>query len=127
MKTSFKYLIVAFALVTTFAFTANAGVKDTKKASTIQTGVYINKDGKINLSVDNLDTRSNTTILVKNESGNVVYKEVVERGNAKFGRILNVEELAAGTYEIEVSSNNDTLIKSFQVSQPQAERIVLVE
>jgi hypothetical protein len=126
MKTSIKTIAVAFALLTSFAFTANAEDKETKKSSALNTGVYINKEGKINVLVDQLNNNAPTTLLIKNESGQIVYREIIEKGNQKFGRVLNVEALSAGTYEIEVSSKNDSQVKSFQLSEPQTERIIAI-
>ncbi|TKT84054.1 DUF3244 domain-containing protein [Dyadobacter frigoris] len=127
MKTFIKNIAVAFALVASFAFTANADDKAAKKVSALNTGVYINKNGKINVFVDKLNDDSNTTIVVKNATGDVVYREVVEKDHQKFGRILNVDELAAGKYEIKVSSKNDSQTKSFQLSEPVVERIVTIK
>ncbi|MEO6685291.1 MAG: hypothetical protein ABIN24_04975 [Dyadobacter sp.] len=127
MKFSIKNIAVAFAFVASFAFAAHAEEKKTKKYAALNTGVYINKNGKINVFVDKLNNDSNTTILVKNATGDIVYREVVEKGDQKFGRILNVDELAAGKYEIKVSSKNDSQTKSFQLSEPVVERIVTIK
>ncbi|WP_159468166.1 DUF3244 domain-containing protein [Dyadobacter sp. 3J3] len=127
MKTYIKNIAVAFAFVASFAFSAHADDKATKKASVLNTGVYINKNGKINVFVDKLNSNSNTTIVVKNSAGDVVYREVVEKDLQKFGRILNVDELTAGKYEIKVSSKNDSQTKSFQLSEPVVERVVTIK
>ncbi|WP_159471826.1 DUF3244 domain-containing protein [Dyadobacter sp. 3J3] len=127
MKNSIKNIAVAFAFVASFAFTAHAEEKETKKSAALNTGVYINKNGKINVFVDKLNNDSNTTILVKNTTGDIVYREVVEKENQKFGRILNVDELAAGKYEIKVISKNDSQTKSFQLSEPVVERVVTIK
>ncbi|MCF0054914.1 DUF3244 domain-containing protein [Dyadobacter sp. CY356] len=124
MKTSIKTILVAFAVVTSIAFTANAKGNDNKKTSDLNTGVYINKEGRINVLVDQANEDAATTILIKNESGEVVYSEVVEKGNQQFGRVLNVDKLEDGQYEIEVKSKNDSQIKTFQVSEPKAERVI---
>ena len=126
MKTSIKTIIVAFAFVTSIAFTANAEEKETRKTALLNTGVYINKEGKINVLVDKSSNTSNTTLLIKDERGQIVYREVVEKGQQKFGRVLNVEELSAGTYQIEVSSKNISQVKTFQLSEPQTERIIAI-
>ena len=126
MKTSIKTIIVAFAFVTSIAFTANAEEKETRKTALLNTGVYINKEGKINVLVDKSSNTSNTTLLIRNETGQIVYREVVEKGQQKFGRVLNVEELSAGTYQIEVSSKNISQVKTFQLSEPQTERIIAI-
>lgn len=126
MKTSIKTIIVAFAFVTSIAFTANAEEKETRKTALLNTGVYVNKEGKINVLVDKSSNTSNTTLLIKDERGQIVYREVVEKGQQKFGRVLNVEELSAGTYQIEVSSKNISQVKTFQLSEPQTERIIAI-
>jgi flagellar hook assembly protein FlgD len=126
MKTSIKTIIVAFAFVTSFAFTANAEEKETRKTSSLNTGVYVNKEGKINVLVDQPNNTANTTLLIRNETGQVVYREVIEKGNQKFGRVLNVDELSAGSYQIEVSSKNNSQVKTFQLSEPQTERNIAI-
>jgi flagellar hook assembly protein FlgD len=126
MKTSIKTIIAAFAFVTSFAFTANAEEKETRKTASLHTGVYVNKEGKINVLIDQPNHATNTTLLIKNEAGQVVYREVIEKGHQKFGRVLNVDELSAGTYQIEVSSKNNSQVKTFQLSEPQTERIVAI-
>ena len=126
MKTSIKTIIVAFAFVTSFAFTANAEEKETRKTALLNTGVYVNKEGKINVLVDKSSNTSNTTLLIKDERGQIVYREVIEKGQQKFGRVLNVDELSAGTYQIEVNSKNISQVKTFQLSEPQTERIIAI-
>ena len=126
MKTSIKTIIVAFAFVTSIAFTANAEEKETRKTALLNTGVYINKEGKINVLVDKSSNTSNTTLLIKDERGQIVYREVIEKSHQKFGRVLNVDELSAGTYQIEVNSKNISQVKTFQLSEPQTERIIAI-
>jgi len=126
MKTSIKTIIVAFAFVTSIAFTSNAEEKETRKTALLNTGVYVNKEGKINVLVDKSSNTSNTTLLIKDERGQIVYREVIEKSHQKFGRVLNVDELSAGTYQIEVNSKNISQVKTFQLSEPQTERIIAI-
>ena len=127
MKNSIKTFICAFALVTSFAFTASAKETETKKASGFGTGIYINKAGKINVLVNKQDAKDNTTLLIKNEKGDVVYREIIQKDNQKFGRVLNVEKLEAGQYEINVVSKDETQTKSFQLSEQKTERNILIK
>jgi hypothetical protein len=127
MKNSIKNIVVAFALVTSFAFTAQAENKETKKASGFGTGVFVSKSGKVNVLVDKADNNAATTILVKNGRGEIVYREVVEKGNQKFGRLLNVTELEAGKYEIDVISKNEIKTSSFQLSEQKTERVLTIQ
>jgi TRAP-type uncharacterized transport system substrate-binding protein len=126
MKTTFKTFAVALALIAT-AFTANAEDKETKKAAGFATGIYATKGGKINVLVEKANVDANTTLLLKNEKGDVVYQETVGKKNLKFGRTLNVDELKSGTYQIEVTSQGETTSKSFEVFSQETERTLSVK
>ena len=127
MRTSFKNIAYALAIVTSFTFAASAKETEIKKASSFGTGIYINKAGKINVLVDKQNAEANTTLLIKNEKGDVVYKEIIQKDNQKFGRILDVEKLEAGQYEINVVSKDETQTKSFQLSEQKTERNILIK
>ena len=127
MRTSFKNIAYALALVTSFSFAASAKETETKKTSSFGTGIYVNKEGKINVLVDKQDAKANTTLLIKNEKGDVVYREIIQKDNQKFGRVLNVEKLEAGQYEINVVSKDETQTKSFQLSEQKTERNILIK
>ncbi len=64
--------------------------------------------------VDKVSSDAPTTLLLKNENGQIVYKEVVGKNQQKFGRTLNVDELSAGQYEIEVTSQGEIQSNSFE-------------
>ena len=127
MRTSFKNIAYALAIITSFNFAASAKETEIKKASSFGTGIYIDKVGKINVLVDKQNAEANTTLLIKNEKGDVVYKEIIQKDNQKFGRILDVEKLEAGQYEINVVSKNETQTKSFQLSEQKTERNILIK
>ena len=126
MKNSIKTFICAFALVASFAFNASAEDKETKKSTGFGTGIYTNKAGKINVLVAKVNADANTTLLLKNEKGDVVYREVIEKSNQKFGRVLNVDELEAGNYEIKVSSSGETQSKTFKLLEQKTERVLTI-
>ena len=126
MKNSIKTFAVAFALIAT-AFTANAEDKEVKKSAGFGTGIYTTKNGKINVLVDKVSAESSTTLLLKNENGDIVYKETVNKNQQKFGRTLNVDELGAGKYEIEVTSKGEKQVKSFELSEQKTERVLAIK
>jgi len=126
MKTSIKTFVCALALVAT-AFTAHAEDKEIKKSVGFGTGIFASKDGKINVLVEKTDVNASTTILLKNAKGEIFYRETVAKNNQKFGRILNVDALEQGKYEIEVTSKGKTQSKSFELSAPSTERVVAVK
>ena len=127
MRTSFKNIAYALAIVTSFTFAASAKETEIKKASSFGTGIYIDKAGKINVLVDKQNAEANTTLLIKNEKGDVVYREIIQKDSQKFGRVLDVEKLEAGQYEINVVSKNETQTKSFQLSEQKTERNILIK
>ncbi|CAG5070753.1 hypothetical protein DYBT9623_03250 [Dyadobacter sp. CECT 9623] len=125
MKTSFKTFALAFAFVAA-GFTANAEDKEAKKAA-LGTGIYPTKAGKINVLVDKSNADCNTVLLLKNENGDVVYRETVGKNQQKFGRTLNLDSMEAGQYKLDVISGKDVQSKTFQLSEEKVERIVTVK
>lgn len=126
MKNSIKTIAVAFAFIAA-AFTANAEDKETKKSAGFGTGIYTTKAGKINVLVDKVSPNAATTITLKNEAGAIVYRETINKSMQKFGRTLNVDELGAGKYEIEVSSKGEKQTKTFELSEQKAERVLAIK
>ena len=126
MKTYIKNIAIAFAVVTSFAFNAHAEDKSTKKSTGFGTGIYSTKGGKINVLVDKVNQDSPTILLLKNDQGEVVYREVIEKGSQKFGRSLNLNDLETGKYEIQVTSNGETQSKSLQLTEQKTERILTI-
>ena len=126
MKNSIKTFAVAIALFAT-AFTANAEDKEIKNSTSFGTGIYATKNGKINVRVDKLNSDSPTTLLLKNKNGQVVYRETIAKNVQKFGRMLNLDELAAGKYEIEIASEGEKQSKTFELSESKVERVLAIK
>lgn len=126
MKTSIKNIAIAFALITSFAFSAHADDKAAKKSTGFGTGIYATKKGNINVLVDKVNQEKPTVIVLENNKGDVLYREVVEKEKTNFGRSLNLNELEAGKYQLKVSSNGETQSKSFELNEQKTERILTV-
>jgi hypothetical protein len=118
MKSSSKTFALAVALLAT-AFTAAAGDLEIKKTDGF-------KSGRINVAVEKVSTDYPTTILLKNERGDVIYSETIGKRQQRFGRTLIVNDLSAGRYEIEVSSKEEKKTKTFEVSEPKTERVLTI-
>ena len=116
MKKSVKTIVFAFVFSAAFAFSAVASDKEAKKVTGFATGIYVSKEGKINLNVDKY-TSSKTTILITNRAGNVIYREVLGKELSKFKRSLNVDALPSGKYTLEVSSNKEKQTNHFEISE----------
>ena len=126
MKTSIKTFAFALAFIAC-AFAANAEDKETKKASTFGTGIYPTKSGKINVLIDKATSDASTVILLKNEAGNVVYRETVDKDIQKFGRSLNMEAMDAGNYRLDIISGKEVQTKSFELSEQKTQRFLTVK
>jgi hypothetical protein len=126
MKTSVKTFAFALAFIAS-TFAANAEDKENKKPTSFGTGIYPTKDGKINVLVDKANLESNTVLLLKNENGDIVYRETVNRDTKKFGRILNMDQMEAGQYKLDIISGDEIQTKSFQLSEQKTERILSVK
>jgi len=116
MKKSVKTIVFAFVFSAAFAFSAVASDKEAKKVTSFATGIYVTKEGKINLNVDKY-TSSKTTILITNRAGSVIYREVLGKDLSKFKRSLNVDALPSGKYTLEVSSNKEKQTNHFEISE----------
>jgi TRAP-type uncharacterized transport system substrate-binding protein len=127
MKTSIKTFVCALALIATASFTASAEDKEAKKTAGFGTGIYATKAGKINVLVDKANADSKTTILLKNAYGEVVYRETIAKNELKFGRTLNLDEMQAGKYSLDVISGKEKQSRSFLLSEQKTERFLTIK
>ncbi|NIJ53215.1 T9SS type A sorting domain-containing protein [Dyadobacter arcticus] len=126
MKTSFKTIALAIAFSAVFGFNSFADDLEAKKTSNFGTGIFASKSGKIHISLDKY-TNDNTVVLVTDQSGKLMYREVVGKDVTKFRKTLNVSELPAGTYQIEIAGKGEKQVKTFEVSEKKAEREISVK
>ncbi|CAG4990658.1 hypothetical protein DYBT9275_00582 [Dyadobacter sp. CECT 9275] len=123
MKNSLK----SFAAIVLFVSAAFSAQAEEKKSAGFGTNIYSNKEGKIHILVDKNDANAPATLILKSARGTVVYRETVPRSNVKFGRVLNIEALEAGKYQIDVIIKNEKQTKSFEVSEIIRERVVKIQ
>src|SRR5690606_16575667 len=115
-----KSIALVFVFSAVSAFNAFADDKDAKKVG-FGTGIFASKSGKIHINVDKYGSE-NTAIVVTNETGQLMYRDVMGKSVTKVRTALNVSDLPAGTYRIEISSKNGKEVKSFEVSETKPER-----
>lgn len=113
-------------IAATFAFNSFADDKESKKAAAFGTGIFASNSGKIHVNVDKY-TDNRAVVLISNKSGEVMYRETIDRNTAKFRKTFNVKELPAGTYTIEVSANGQKAEKDFEVTEIRTERHISVK
>jgi hypothetical protein len=126
MKNLIKNTISAFAFSTMIAFSTFAGDKEVKQATSFATSVYTSKSFKINVNVDKYNDAS-TALLLRDQSGNVVYREVVGKNEKKFRRALDVSQLPSGTYHLHIASNGEKVSKTFELTEKSEQRIVSID
>lgn len=126
MKTSIKTFICALALAAT-ALSTYAEDKENQKTTGFGVGIFANKAGKINVLINKAEPVAATTIKIKNDKGDVYYSETIAKDHQKFGRILDVDALEQGNYQIEISSKGEIHTKTFVVSEPTTERVISVK
>ena len=123
MKTSVKNFAYVLALSTVLAFNASAEDKETKKVTAFGTGIYTTKTGEIKINVDKYNQKP-TIIQLEDKRGNVVYEEVVNKNKTKFRRSLDVNELPAGDYTLQIMSDGQKQSKKVEVNERHAERMI---
>ncbi|WP_439556737.1 hypothetical protein [Dyadobacter sp.] len=118
---------IAFAVAFTVVFVSNtfADDKESKKA-TFGTGIFASKSGNIHINIDKY-TDDNTIVLVTNERGTVMFREVVGKNITRFRRALNVQSLPSGVYTIEVSGKGNKQVTKFELTEQPVERILAVK
>jgi hypothetical protein len=126
MKTLFNTFIYAVALTAT-TFTAQANHGEAKKTAEFGTGIYATKTGKINLTVEKPDANANATIVLRNQKNEIFYRETVRKADQRFGRVLNVDALGEGKYEIQITSNGVTESRFFELTEKTLEKGVVVK
>lgn len=123
MKTLAKNFIYAFALSTLFAFNAIADDKDSKKVTSFGTGIYTTKMGRINVSVNKYNQKP-TIIMILDQRGQILFKEVVSKNEIKFKRSLDMSQLPVGEYTLQIMSNGEKLIKKLELNERQPEKLI---
>ena len=123
MKNSIKSLIAAFALSTVLVFNASANDKETKKVTGFGTGIYASKSGKINVSVDKFNNKS-TVILLENSKGEILYRETAGKDETRVRRSLNMTDMPAGEYKLQIVSGGEKQVKFVELYDKQPERLI---
>lgn len=117
MKNAFKSLIAVIALTTTVAF---AGNDNATKSSSFRSGMYVSKDGKLNVNIEKKET-AKTSVAVKDLKGNTIYETYVSKKPSTYSIKLDMSELKAGEYTIEIKNGDQSESKSVTISEPKVE------
>ncbi len=117
MKKLFKTLaIVLLASATTFAATIEDDKKSVKQPTSFDIGMYnVKNTSKIRLM---LAKAKGDVITVKllNEKGDVLHKEVVAKNSTLYKTNFELDGLEDGTYQFEIESSNEKVVREVTVS-----------
>lgn len=126
MKNSIKNIVSALVLVATISFSAIAGDKEVKKVTGFNSGIYASKDGKIKVNIDKYNDAS-TAILFQDSKGKVFYREVAGKHDKKLRREIDITQLPAGDYTLEIVSKGEKQTKEFQLLEKVVERSIKMD
>jgi hypothetical protein len=73
---------------------------------------------KITLTIDGL--KECATILLQDENGEVLLREITKKEEASFAKIINLSQLAAGNYFLRVKTSLKEVVQPFELTNSEA-------
>lgn len=105
-----KKLFKTFALIALTSFASFAHEND-NKASTFEVGMYsLDNSHKVRLILEK-EKNVSLTITLKNEKGQVIFKEYLSKKSTSYDKYFNLSELKNGTYTFEIDNGSEKVTK----------------
>ncbi len=101
------------------------GNEQVVNSSSIKTGVYFSKDGKLNINVEN-SLRKMTKVQIIDSRNQVVFQDSQKHPNRLSKLKVDVNQLPDGAYTVQVTNGKDTVNHNVQLETPQKERVLVV-
>ncbi len=121
MKNRFK--VLALVLMTALTIPALANEKQkAAKSSTLKTGMYFSKDGKLNINFEN-HSDATAKILITDANQNVVFRKKAKPCSDISALKLDFDQLPDGRYNVEISNDKDKVTQNVQLETPKRERV----
>ncbi len=126
MKTNFAVLALAAALLVaplaaTVAATPVSADPTAPAAKTASFTVFAYRTGNpmnVRVNVQKTDTRKTVVVTLKNKDGEVLFQEFMGKKETQHAFAFDLSELEDGAYTIEITSNQEKVTKTFDVSTP---------
>ena len=117
MKKLFKtFAILLLATATTFATTSEDDKKKVKQPTSFDIGMYnVKNTSTIRLMLEKAKGDI-ITIKLRDETGDILHKEVVRKNNTFYKTNFQLDGLSDGTYQFEISSDNEKVVREVTVS-----------
>lgn len=113
MKTIVKTF--AIAALSALSLVATAKTFGPTKAKTFEVGMFQSMNTmKMNVLVAKAEGQK-MTILLKNEAGEIIHREVVEKSLASYSSKFDLSQLTDGKYFFEFSSGKETVTKEINL------------
>jgi hypothetical protein len=114
MKTIVKTF--AIAALSALSLVATAKTIGPTKTKTFEVGMFQSTNTmKMNVLIEKTEGQK-MTILLKNEGGEIIHREVVEKNAANYAGKFDLSQLADGKYTFEFSSGKETVTKVVNLS-----------
>ena len=121
MKTLIKSLALALTLgVVTSAATLAETNPGSRPVSSVayKTGIYTTPTGQLNIALDK-QTGGAVDVRLKRADGKVLFVQHVGKNESKYRTRLNLNELADGVYQVEVTNGVETTTQNVTISTQQ--------
>jgi hypothetical protein len=126
MKTIVKTIACALALSTSVAFATTDKTTTDQKPVKFEVGAYVAKDETIRVAI-NKNTATRLKVSLKNANGQVLYSQIMGRNESNFATKLNIDDLGAGIYKLEVSDGTEKIVKELNVKSAAVARTVSLQ
>ncbi len=101
------------------------GNEQVVNSSSIKTGVYFSKDGKLNINVEN-SLKKMTKVQIIDSRNQVVFQDSKKYPSRLSKLKVDVNQLPDGVYTVQVTNGKDTVNHNVQLETPQKERVLVV-
>ena len=118
MKTLIKPLLLALSL--SFVAVSFTEAKPGHPAvATFKTGIYSSVSGKLHIALDK-QAGGPVDILLKSSSGTLLYSQHLGKKETEFRIRLNLDDLADGTYLLEITNGVETTRQTITLKTKEA-------
>ncbi|GAB3962743.1 hypothetical protein GCM10028805_64470 [Spirosoma harenae] len=87
----------------------------TPKALSFDASAYVTVNHEIRLAVQK-SADAPVQVILRNKANDVLYQQSIGKKETKYAMKLNVDDLADGTYELEVKSSEGSIVKQLNLS-----------
>ncbi len=102
-----------------------AGKQQPAASSSIKTGLYFSKDGKLNINIEN-NLNKMTKVQIIDSRNQVVFQKN-DKPHSRLSKLkVDVNHLPDGAYTVQVTNGKDTVAQNVQLETPKKDRFLIV-